>query len=84
MLIRRLARPEDVPELRPLISAAIAELQEGFTALELMATLSGRPLYEAAGHVALEDVEEAAGGVPVPLLRMRKELELGLTRGLPM
>jgi GNAT superfamily N-acetyltransferase len=51
-----------------------AAAAEGFTALELMATLSGRPLYEAAGYVPLADVEEPAGGVPVPLVRMRKEL----------
>jgi GNAT superfamily N-acetyltransferase len=50
-------------------SAAVAE---GFSSLELMATLSGRPLYEAAGFVAIEDVEDSSGGAPVPLVRMRK------------
>jgi GNAT superfamily N-acetyltransferase len=46
----------------------------GFGSLELMATLSGRPLYESAGFGVLEHVTETAGGVPVPLLRMRKEI----------
>jgi GNAT superfamily N-acetyltransferase len=50
-------------------SAAVAE---GFSSLELMATLSGRPLYEAAGFVAIEDVVDSSGGAPVPLVRMRK------------
>ena len=47
---------------------------EGFTRLELMATLSGRPLYEASGFTTIENVEDASGGVPVPLVRMRKQL----------
>lgn len=45
---------------------------EGFTTVELMSTLSGEPLYEACGYRALERVEDARGGVPVPLIRMRK------------
>ncbi|MGH2917806.1 MAG: GNAT family N-acetyltransferase [Solirubrobacteraceae bacterium] len=52
-------------------SAAAAE---GFTRLELMATLSGRPLYAAAGFEAIEDVLDASGGVPVPLIRMGKDI----------
>jgi GNAT superfamily N-acetyltransferase len=47
---------------------------EGFKAVELMATLSGAALYRARGYVAGEAVEDARGGVPVPLLRMRKAL----------
>lgn len=47
---------------------------EGFTALDLMATLAGLPLYLAAGFVPVEEVLEPAGGVPVPLVRMRKQL----------
>jgi GNAT superfamily N-acetyltransferase len=50
-------------------SAAAAE---GFTRLELMATLSGQPLYEAAGFEAIEEVEDSSGGVPIPLVRMGK------------
>jgi GNAT superfamily N-acetyltransferase len=51
-----------------------AAAAEGFRRLELMATLSGRPLYEAAGFVAIEEISDAAGGAPVPLIRMRKAL----------
>jgi len=50
-------------------SAAAAE---GFTRLELMATLSGQPLYEAVGFEAIEEVEDSSGGVPIPLVRMGK------------
>jgi GNAT superfamily N-acetyltransferase len=49
-----------------------AAAAEGFTVLELMATLSGRPLYESAGFETVEEVEDAAGGAAVPLVRMRK------------
>jgi hypothetical protein len=51
-----------------------AAAAEGFTTLELMATRSGRPLYEAFGFVAIEDVEDATGGVPVPLTKMYKSI----------
>ena len=52
-------------------SAAAAE---GFTRLELMSTLSGRPLYTAAGFEAIEGVVDASGGVPVPLISMGKDI----------
>src|SRR5581483_12195975 len=45
---------------------------EGFARLELMGTMSGRPLYEAYGFVTIEDVIDARGGAPVPLTRMGK------------
>jgi GNAT superfamily N-acetyltransferase len=45
---------------------------EGFQTLVLMGTMAGRPLYEAAGFVTVEQLTDAAGGVPVPLVRMRK------------
>ena len=48
---------------------------EGFRSAELMATRSGRPLYEAAGFVAIEEVEDGTGGAPVPLTLMRKPLD---------
>ena len=51
-----------------------AALAEGFTRLELMSTLSGRPLYGAAGFEAIEEVADASGGVPVPLIRMGKDI----------
>lgn len=51
-----------------------AAAREGFASAELMATLAGVPLYLAAGYVAQEQVTVDAGGVPVPLVRMRRAL----------
>ena len=47
---------------------------EGFTELELVSTLAGRALYEAAGFVATKEGADDRGGVPVPLLWMRKPI----------
>lgn len=57
--------------LRLCEEAAVAE---GFTRLSLMATLAGRPLYEAAGFAVVEEVVDTPGGVPIPLVRMAKEI----------
>ncbi len=46
----------------------------GFSRVELMATLSGIPLYTAAGFVAIERILDTNGGTPVPLVRMGKGL----------
>lgn len=51
-----------------------AAAAEGFAVLELMATLSGAPLYRACGFEPVEHLSDARGGVPVPLVRMRKVL----------
>ncbi|HET6919162.1 MAG TPA: GNAT family N-acetyltransferase [Jiangellaceae bacterium] len=51
-----------------------AAAAEEFGTLELMSTLSGQPVYEAAGFVPIEHVEDTAGGAPVPLIRMRKQV----------
>ena len=45
---------------------------EGFSSLELMATMAGRLLCEAVGFVEVEDVVGDADGVDVPSVRMRK------------
>ena len=47
--------------------------QEGFTRYELMATLSGEPLYRACGYLPVvhEDVPTSSG-VTVPLIKMEK------------
>ena len=48
---------------------------EGFESMELMATLSGVPLYERCGYSRLESVEiELPDGVRFPLIRMSKRL----------
>jgi GNAT superfamily N-acetyltransferase len=47
---------------------------EGFSRLELMATLSGRPLYESYGFTAIEEIIDDRGGEPVPLVRMGKAI----------
>jgi GNAT superfamily N-acetyltransferase len=45
---------------------------EGFTRLELMGTMSGRPLYESYGFQPIEEILDDRGGEPVPLTRMGK------------
>ena len=52
-----------------------AAAAEGFSRLELMSTRSGQPLYTAAGFEPLENVVDAAGGVPLPLVRMGKTIK---------
>src|SRR4051812_6932902 len=47
---------------------------EGFTSVELMATLAGTPLYRACGYQVIDLITDDRGGVPVPLLRMQKNL----------
>lgn len=47
---------------------------EGFTMMELVATLSGEPLYRACGFEPYEKFVDERGGTAVPLLRMRKAL----------
>ena len=51
-----------------------AARNEGFLKVELMATMSGEPLYRACGYEAVERIVDERGGTPVPLLRMLKEL----------
>jgi GNAT superfamily N-acetyltransferase len=53
-----------------------AAAAEGFTRLELMSTLAGEPLYTAYGFRPLERLTDATGGVPVPIVRMEKPVEL--------
>ncbi len=52
-----------------------AAIKEGFTRLELMATLGGEPLYRATGYVEIErTTAPPIGGVAVPLVLMGKRL----------
>ena len=46
----------------------------GFGRTELMATLSGEPLYRASGYAVIEEISDTSGGEPVPLKRMGKSL----------
>lgn len=47
---------------------------EGFSRVELMATLSGRALYSQCGYADIEAIEDDRGGAPVPLVRMGKAI----------
>ena len=47
---------------------------EGFIRVELMATMAGEPLYRVCGYQPIEQVQDERGGVPVPLIRMQKQL----------
>ncbi|WP_029603587.1 GNAT family N-acetyltransferase [Kozakia baliensis] len=51
-----------------------AAASEGFTAVELMSTLSGQPLYVACCYQAQERCDADVDGVTVPLIRMSKTL----------
>ncbi len=51
-----------------------AARDEGFTRAELMATLSGEPLYRRCGYEEIERVFADVGEVRVPLIRMGKAL----------
>ncbi len=52
-----------------------AARNEGFRRLELVATVSGRPLYERFGFETVEAFDDTATGVQIPLLRMIKHLQ---------
>lgn len=55
-----------------------AAASEGFTALEMAATMPGVPLYRSAGYAEVEDIVlDLPGNVRVPLARMRKVLSGG-------
>jgi GNAT superfamily N-acetyltransferase len=52
-----------------------AARKEGFSRVELAATMGGKPLYEACGYMPLEPMRVTTpNGVEVPLLRMGKML----------
>jgi GNAT superfamily N-acetyltransferase len=57
-----------------LLRCEEAARAEGFTALELMASLAGEPLYRACGFEPRERVADDRGGAAVPLVRMSKRL----------
>jgi GNAT superfamily N-acetyltransferase len=51
-----------------------AARDDGYASVELMATLSGEPLYRACGYEPVEHITDTRGGAAVPLIRMRKAL----------
>jgi GNAT superfamily N-acetyltransferase len=51
-----------------------AARKEGFSRVELMATMSGEPLYRACGYEQVERIHDERGGAAVPLVRMQKSL----------
>lgn len=57
-----------------LLHCEAAARAAGFTRAELMGTLSGEPLYRAAGYDVIEEVRDPTGGAPVPFKRMGKAL----------
>lgn len=61
---------------RAILDASEASARaEGFRSVELMATLSGEPLYRACGYEQVERVfSPPVDGVPVPLVKMRKQI----------
>jgi GNAT superfamily N-acetyltransferase len=52
-------------------SAAAAE---GFTTLELVATMAGQPLYTAFGFAPIEHFDDTSTGTAIPLVRMTKAI----------
>ncbi|MGH6874352.1 MAG: GNAT family N-acetyltransferase [Aestuariivirgaceae bacterium] len=47
---------------------------EGFSTVELGATMAGEPLYRACGYQPVKRFTDDRGGAPVPILLMRKTL----------
>jgi GNAT superfamily N-acetyltransferase len=59
-----------------LDSCERAARSAGFTRLEMGATLTGVPFYQAKGYVALENIEvPLGGGVSMPIVRMGKQIQ---------
>ena len=57
-----------------LAACEAAARAAGFVRTELMATMAGQPLYRAAGYAPIEEIFDTNGAVPVPLVRMGKDL----------
>ncbi|MEG3083799.1 GNAT family N-acetyltransferase [Sphingomonas sp. PB2P12] len=59
---------------RLVLSVCEAAAREaGFMRAEMMATLAGEPLYRASGYLPIERIQ-TPGAVPVPMIRMGKDL----------
>ena len=52
-----------------------AALKDGFSKVELMATLAGEPLYRSCGYKVVEEINFLSSeGIEVPLKRMEKDV----------
>ena len=51
-----------------------AARSEGFRAMEMAATMAGKPFYERCGYVVESEWFDTNGAVPVPLATMTKQL----------
>lgn len=58
-----------------LETAEMAARNEGFAAIEMAATMSGKPLYLACGYLIESEWFDENGVVPVPLATMWKRLD---------
>lgn len=58
-----------------LDTAEAAARKEGFRAIEMAATMSGKPLYLACGYEVESEWFDENGAVPVPLATMWKRLD---------
>jgi len=65
---------------RILVACGVAAYREGFRRLDLVATLSGVPLYRACGFTPTAEVEdvELADGMRLPCLAMTKTIDAGV------
>jgi hypothetical protein len=53
-----------------------AALEDGFTRMELVATMLGEPFYAAMGHETIRRFDQTmTDGTAVPLAHMKKQLE---------
>lgn len=57
-----------------LLAAEEAARAEGFTAMEMAATMAGKPLYLACGYSVESEWFDTNGAVPVPLATMTKNI----------
>ena len=57
-----------------LATAEAAAKEEGFSEIEMAATMSGIPLYRACGYKVESEWFDENGAVPVPLATMWKPL----------
>ena len=67
---------------RVLAACEAAAAAEGFTVLELVATVAGEPLYAANGFTLVERIDvPTARGIAIPCARMRRGVSVNAVRG---